>query len=138
VMVDELDYLCAVFARRQPLAKRAGFRMLLPIVKPLIAKANGLDPDNVARALARVQQALDETARMTAATGQVVGDRFGVADLTVAALLAPLAELTHPDMARPPSVPERMAAFYARFAAHPAIAWVRAQYATHRPAPCAI
>jgi len=136
VMIDELDYLCATFARKQPLVKRTGYRALLPVVKPLIAKANGLDPDNVARALARVAQALDETARMVEATGQVVGERFSVADLTVAALLAPLAELEHPDMARPPSVPERMAAFYTGYATHPAIAWVRAQYARHRPASC--
>jgi len=138
VMIDELDYFCAVFARRQPLVKRTAYRALLPLVKPLIAKGGGVEPANVARALARTGQALDETARLVERSAQIVGDAFCVAELTVAALLAPLAELTHPDMARPPSVPERMAVFYAGYAGHPAIAWVRGQYAQHRPASSAL
>ena len=66
--------------------------------------------------------------------GYLVGDSFSVADLTAAALLAPLASVSHPDMARPQPVPKALTEFYARWADHPAIAWVKHQYAAHRPA----
>jgi glutathione S-transferase len=135
VLIHEPDYLCALFTRPQPALKRALYRAAFPLAKPLIAKGNGVTPASVERALARTQEALDETARLVAPRGRVVGDAFCVADLAAAALLAPLADLSHPDMARPHPIPERVAAFYARYAQHPAIDWVREQYARHRPAP---
>lgn len=135
--LEDLDYLCAVLARTHPEAERAAYRAKLPKLAPLIAQVNGVEPESVARASARVREALDETARLVESTGQIVGSAFTVADLAAAALLAPLARLTHPDMAQPASMPEGMAEFHAQFAPHPAIAWVRAQYATRRPAPMA-
>ena len=134
-MIHELDYLCAVFTKGQPAWKRSLYRATLPIVKPLIAKGNAVSADNVPRAFARTDQALDEAARLIGPNGQIVGDVFTLADLTVAALLAPLAELAHPDMLRPQPVPARMQALYARYQKHAAIQWVREQYAKHRPAP---
>ncbi len=133
-LIHELGYLCRVFARGQPPLKRTLYRALLPLVRPLIAKGNAVTPENIPVAFARTQQALDEAVRLVGASGQIVGDTFTVADLTLAALLAPLAEISHPDMARPQPVPARMQALYARFEQHAAIQWVREQYAKHRPA----
>jgi glutathione S-transferase len=67
-----------------------------------------------------------------------VGDRFSVADLACAALLAPLVSPDHPDVRQPEPLPDALAAFLARFASHSGAAWVREQYARHRPAPCAV
>ena len=134
-LVHELGYMCEVFTKGQPALKRTLYRATLPLVKPLIAQANGVNPPNVARAEARTQQALEDAARLIGPSGQIVGEAFSVADLTVAALLAPLAKLAHPDMARPAQVPPRMAELYARYEKHPAIQWVCEQYAKHRPAP---
>ncbi len=134
VLIREPGYLSAVFTRTQPVLKRLFFRASLPLVKSLIARGNGVNPANVERSLARTQQALDETARMIGPSGQIVGNAFSVADLAVASLLAPLVDVAHPDMARPFPVPPRMAEFYARFEKHPAVDWVREQYAKHRPA----
>jgi len=136
VLIHEPGHLCAIFARRQPVLKRALYRAALPLARPMIAKGNGVTPEGVARALARTQQALDETARAIGPSGQLVGDAFSVADLAAAALLAPLLPLAHPDMAPPQPIPDRIAAFYASYATHPAIQWVREQYAKHRPPPC--
>jgi glutathione S-transferase len=135
VFLEEPDYLCAIFTRGQPAWKRASYRVLVPFAKPLMARANGVNTENVPRAFARTERALDDTARAIGTTGQLVGDRFSVADLTAAALLAPLAALSHPDMARPHRVPARAQELYARFDRHPALQWVREQYARHRPAP---
>ncbi len=134
-MVHELGYLCAVFTKGQPALKRALYRATLPLVKPLIAQGNGMNPENIARSEARTLSALEEAARLIGPSGQIVGDAFSLADLTVAALLAPLAKLEHPDMARPAGVPPRMAELYARYEKHAAIQWVCEQYAKHRPAP---
>lgn len=136
-LLHELGHLCALFTRGQPAPKRALYRALLPLVRPVIARGNAVTPENVPRAAARVEEALDEVARAIGPSGQLVGDAFSVADLGAAALLAPLAELAHPDMARPQPVPPRLEALYARYAKHAAIQWVREQYAKHRPAPCA-
>ncbi len=133
ILIDEPDYLCSLFTRGQPRWKQIGYRALLPLVRGLIAKGNGVDPANVARAEARTLRALDETARAVGPSGQLAGTRFSVADLTAAALLAPLAEVSHPDMAKPRPVPERMAALFARFEAHEATQWLHEQYAKHRP-----
>jgi glutathione S-transferase len=136
VLIHEPDHLCATFARRQPVRRRMLYRALLPLARPMIAKGNGVNPAGVEQALARVRQALDDTVRAVGPSGQLVGDRFSVADLAAAALLTPLLPLDHPDVAPPEPLPDRVSAFYARFEAHPAIQWVREQYAKHRPPPC--
>jgi glutathione S-transferase len=138
VLIHELDYLRDVFTKGQPALKRTVYRALLPLVKPLIAQANAVTRENVPRAFARTEQALEEAARLIGASGQIAGDAFSVADLTVAALLSPLSPPAHPDMARPARVPARMQEFYARFEKHAAVQWLHEQYAKHRPPPCAI
>jgi len=137
VMIDELNYLRDVFTKGQPALKRTLYRAALPLVKPLIARANAVTAENVPRALARTERALEEAARLVGPSGQIAGDAFSVADLTVASLLAPLSPPAHPDMARPARVPARMQELYARFESHAALQWLREQYAKHRPASCA-
>jgi glutathione S-transferase len=134
VPLHELDYLCAVFTKGQPGWKRSLYRGLAPLSRPLMARANGVSAENVPRAFERTAQALDETARMIGPSGQIAGDTFSVADLTVASLLSPLAEIAHPDVARPNPVPPRAAELYSRYEGHAALQWVREQYAKHRAA----
>jgi glutathione S-transferase len=137
-LILEPDFLCATFARTQPRWQRALYRAAYPLLKGPIASGNGVNPTNVERSFARTELALDETARMLGPSGQLVGSGFSVADLTVAALLAPLVSLSHPDMARPRPVPARVLELSARFEKHAAVQWVREQYAKHRPASCAV
>jgi glutathione S-transferase len=138
MLVHELDYLCAIFTKGQPGWKRGVYRALLPLVRPAIGKANGVTAENVPLALARTQRALDDAARLVGASGQIAGDAFSVADLTVASLLAPIVRLAHPDMAQPQPLPARADELFARFEKHAAVQWVQQQYAKHRPAPCAL
>lgn len=134
VLVNEGGYLTRMFARDASRPSRALYRASFPIARSMIAKGNGVtDADNVKRAFAITEATLDEVANQVAATGYLCGERFCVADLTAASLLAPLAVLEHQDMARPQPVPDALQAFYARWAGHPALAWVRDQYARHRP-----
>lgn len=84
------------------------------------------------------ERALDFVAREVGPSGYLVGDTFSVADLCCASLLAILVDPPHPDMSHPKPMPARIEAFLARFAPHPAAAWVLEQYARHRPPSCAI
>ncbi|MEM8766891.1 MAG: glutathione S-transferase family protein [Pseudomonadota bacterium] len=133
-LVEEGGYLCQMFAGSKGLPKRVAYRALFPLARGLIAKGNGVtDPETVEGAFAGTRKALDTIAARTAATGYCVGQAFTVADLTVAALFAPIAQVKHLDMKRPEPMPERVQAVIAQFADHPAVAWVQQIYARHRP-----
>jgi glutathione S-transferase len=137
-MIDEADYVCRLFSAPQPAWKRTLYRAAFPLVKPLMARGNGVtDPRGVERAFEATREALDFVAKQVDRTGYLAGDAFSVADLCAAALLAPLVGPGHPDMARPTPVPPRVQEFAARWAGHPAAQWVLAQYERHRPPSCA-
>jgi len=134
VLVDEGSYVCRIFARGQPPLRRWLYRATFPLARGLIAKGNGVvDPANVERAFALTARTLDEVAKQTADSGYLVGDTFTIADLTAAALLAPLGDVDHPEMAKPRPLPDAVARFLARYSDHAAIGWVRTMYARHRP-----
>lgn len=139
VLLEEPDTLCGLFARESGPAARRLYRRAFPLTRPLMARANGVTGAvAVERAFEASVRALDEVAASVGSAGYLAGERFSVGDLTAAALLAPLVFPDHPDMARPAPTPERLERFIARFADHPGAAWVRAQYAKHRPPPCAL
>lgn len=133
-LIDEPDYIVAMFARSASAPKRFLYRATFPLAKRLIAKGNGVtSPARVEAAFEAFEAALAEVEQTVATSGYMVGDEFSVADLTAAALLAPFASLSHVDMARPQPVPERVAALLERYQDRPALAWVRDMYAHHRP-----
>ncbi len=133
VLIEEPSYLCHMFSRTHPLPVRALYRAAFPLARGRIARANGTrDPEGVRRAFERVAEALDLVAKELGAGGQLAGERFGLADLCCAALLAPLVDVEHPDMALPRPLPRRLQALRARYADHPAAGWVREQYSRYR------
>lgn len=125
-------YFARMFAGDKPWLVRTAYRATYPFAKPLIAKGNGADdPDNVARCADTVERMLDEVAAASS-SGYLVGDTFSVADLTAAALIAPVAAVEHVDMARPQPIPDSAQSLIDGFATHPAIQWVQAIYRKHR------
>jgi len=133
VFVEEGSYLCATFSGSKPWLKRTAYRAVFPLAKPMIAKANGVNPENIQRALEVSRNALDEVAAATEATGYLIGDTFSIADLTVASLLMPLANVDHPDTRRLEPIPASMQTFLEQWRSHPGIEWVHEIYARHRP-----
>jgi glutathione S-transferase len=138
ILVRELGYVARLFAHDEPLPKRMAYRTVLPAVRPLIAKANGVTPKNVARSFDEVERALDWVAQSTLQRDALVGDRFSVADLTVAAMLAPIVSLEHPDMQQRPPVPSALTELLSRWQDHAAVRWVQKQYREHRPADAVV
>jgi glutathione S-transferase len=134
VMIHDPGYLCRVFSSHRSRAVQLGYRAMFPIASRMIAKSMGInDPEIVKRAYAATEKALEFVAAEVAPSGYLVGDRFTVADLTCAALLAPGADPDHPQMRRPRPQPARIKEWHARWQDHAAMAWVRARYATDRP-----
>jgi len=134
VFVNELGYVSRLFAGGEPAMKRGIYRAVLPMVRRLMAKVNGADdPANVAKAIETTDRTLDWVAAEVKTRPYLAGERFSVADLTAAALLAPICDVDHPDMRRPQPVPTAFTSLLSRWRGHPALAWVQTQYREHRP-----
>lgn len=133
IFVEEPGFLTKTFAGKKLFLTRLGYRAMLPMVMPIIKKANGADSEeNIQACQTCVDQYLNEIAETVETTGYLVGDAFSVADLTAASLLAPLTRQSHPDMKRPEPVPQTMLSLINAYAMHPAIVWVQRMYQQHR------
>jgi len=135
VMIEEPGYLCGMFSITRSLPVRAGYRAMFQLVRAKMAREMGLtDPQAVEESYAATERALDFVAKEAGAEGFLVGDRFSVADLTAAALLAPACNPPDSIMTQPEPAPEAIVDWRARWADHPGTAWVHARYRDQRPA----
>ena len=133
VMLDEPGYMCAMFSSPQPLPMRWIYRGVFPLAKGKVERAYRVrEDDHVLACREVVDRNLEEIENRVQSTGYLVGDRFTVADLTAASLLAPVADPDHIDMKRPEPQPESVRAFVAPWRGHPACDWVREMYRRHR------
>ena len=132
VLDNKADVLLLWTLDASPLQSRV-LNLAYPLLKRLFRKNGGITTANVAKAKAGIQEGLDFIASRIAAGHQyLVGDGFTAADLTAAALLAPLVcPDQHPVYALP-SYRRGIAPQVAEWQGHPAFAWVRAMYALHR------
>lgn len=133
-LIDEGGYMTGMFSSQRALPVKWFYRFTFPFAKGLIAAGNGVNPENIAQCRQTTAAALDRVAAAVADTGYLVGDSFTAADLTAAALFAPLANPTHPDMKRPEPVPSSVRDIIRSYADHPTISWVNRMYELHRPA----
>lgn len=131
-LIEEPDYLCAMFSRGQTPVKRFVYRRMLPLVKGAMRRKMDIHPEALEEGVALTREAFDFVAEKSAATGYLSGDRFSIADLTAAAILAPSVDVPHPDMKRPEPVVPRVQAYLDQFVDHPGAAWVRTMYQRHR------
>jgi glutathione S-transferase len=124
-------YATRVFcAERSPLA-RAIYRAAFPVIHPIMKRSMGIDAESAALARERTHEALDFVARETKGSDTLVGDHFGIADLTCAALLMPAVDVAR--LGGPASAgTAQESAWRARWAQHPGAAWVREIYRRHR------
>lgn len=131
-LIDEPDYLCAMFAQGQTPAKRFIYRRMLPLVKGIMRSSMDIHPDALEEGNALTLEAFNFVASETRDTGYLVGDSFTIADLTAAAILAPSVLVDYPDMKKPQPVAPSVQAYLDQFADHPGAQWVRLMYERHR------
>jgi glutathione S-transferase len=133
-MLPTPDYVARMFAQDQPASRRALYRAVFPFAKGLIRRANGIDgAEAIAEAERLLAQNMDSLAKLTYKSRYLAGGAFSIADLTAAALLAPLIDPPHPDMQKPRPLPARLAELTAKCQDHPAGRWVLDIYERHRP-----
>lgn len=133
-IIADAAYFTAVFGADHPAYVQALYRLVFPLARPLVRKANGIvNADSVQDGVDAADEAYAFVARRSSATGYLVGERFTVADLAAASHLAMFAEPRHPDTWRPRPVPEALAVRQLRWQAHAGRAWVHRIYQQHRP-----
>jgi glutathione S-transferase len=131
-MIDHTGYAIRVFGRDQPSIKLFFYRRLFPLLRSVIGKANGVNPENIKQSESIATRYLDKIDDAIQTTGYLVGSEFTAADPAAAALLAPLAGLEHSNMKLPEPVVESFKIIVNRYSEHPAIRWVKEQYRQHR------
>jgi glutathione S-transferase len=111
---------------------RRAMRAIFPAFRAFYKFRHGINPASVAAAPVKITAALDRIATELQPSGYLVGDRFTVADLTGAALFAPL--VLPPEYPYPPPgpIPTHLIDFRASVANHPAFQWVSEMYRRHR------
>lgn len=129
--VMSADYALQVFCAEKPALVRAAYRASFPLVSRVMRRSMGIDAASAERGRERTRRALDFVAKEAGDGGYLVGGRFGVADLTCAALLMPAVDVG--DLGGPaPADAAEERAWLARWADHPGAAWVREIYRRHR------
>jgi len=132
-LLKEPAYLCRMLASEKPLFTRLTYRATQPAIRQVMRRMMGIDEGSVATARRTIRAGLDHVAALAGPEGYLAGNRFTVADLSAAALLAPACNPPHPDMEFPQPRPARVDAWLNEWADHPGAAWVRSIYAKHRP-----
>ncbi len=135
-LLHEPGYVCHMFSAERGAVTRALYRAALPLTRFAMKRGMGItDAASIEDGLRGTREGLDFVAKHAGAEGCLVGDRFSVADLTAASLLAPAVGPPDSPMALPEPHPARLREWLERWADHPGAAWVREQYRRHRSAP---
>jgi glutathione S-transferase len=128
-------YMARVFGDGRSRWAQRAYALVLPLAAGAVRKANGIaGPESIDDGLVAIGEGLDFVARESTATGFLVGDRFSIADLTAASVLAVCVDPPDSPMTRPSPMAEPFADLLARYARHPGAEWVRRVYRDHRGA----
>jgi len=139
IALDHPEFWARLFASHVGAPRRAVYRAVVTVRNAQIRHQAGLTaPGAVDDAFAATERALDFVAGTAGADGYLVGERFSIADLAAAALLALTVETEHPDMTWPRPRPAAVDRWHERWSDHPGAAWVRSMYERHRPQSHAI
>lgn len=138
-LLQDGDYVCRMFGEGQSVLKLRLYRAMYPIVRRKVSKAYALDDAAaVETALKTTRDALDFVAKESGSTGHLVGERFSVADLTAAALLALTCDPPDCAMTRPQPMPPALRRWIEDWSDHPGVGWVLRTYREHRSPSAAV
>ncbi len=118
--------------------ERRMFPFVLAPAKLVIRRYLGVDEESARNAVVRVDQEFDVAGELLSdGRRYLVGDRFSAADLTFAALAAPIVAppVYGTPLPQPHDMHDEMAAAVLRWRAHPAGAFALRMFAEERPAP---
>ena len=131
-LLDHPDYAAELFTVGEGPATRARYRSWFPISRAVMRTTMGIDAPRTEESRRQVSAALDRLERELPASGYLVGDRFSVADLTAAALLAPAVLPPEFPYVLPPDMPDSVARYRETLATRRAYGWAAEMYRRHR------
>lgn len=131
-VLPDRELLLSAFAPDLSGGRRLLSRATYPLVRRRIVSEFDLDHQRIEAAWAKLRAAGARLRRELQPSGHIVGDRFTVADLTVAALLAPLVAPEQFPYPQPQRRHPRLAEVRAALTEEGLAEWTRAMYARHR------
>ena len=131
-LIDDKRLMFEILTQGQGAIGRMAFRTSQPVVVRAMKEGMGITERGYERSLERLNTALDRLDGSLGSGGYLVGERFTVADLGVAALLGALVQPPEAPFQFPGEQPEAMKDFLASFEGRPSLDWVREIYRKHR------
>lgn len=131
-LLPHMDYTAAQLTVGWARGTQRLYRLCFPAVRAIMVMDMRINAAGAAAGRAKVDAALDRIQVERQPSGYLVGDRFSVADLTAAALLAPVVmppEFSYP-LLQP--LPEPVEQYRTSFAHHPAFEWATEMFRRHR------
>jgi glutathione S-transferase len=113
-------------------AARFAYRAFFPVTRFLMRTDMRIDASGAELGRAKTLAALDRVEAELGPSGYLVGDAFSVADLTAAALLAPIVTPPEFPYVPPGPLPEPAATFRASVAERRAFRWAEEMFRRHR------
>jgi len=131
-LLPHADYTAAQLAVGWSARTQRVYRMFYPVLRRIMTMDMQIDAAGAEVGRAKIHAALDRIQTERQARDYLVGDRFTVADLTAAGLLAPIVmppEFAYPTLRPLPASAEQ---FRAAFARHPSFEWAADMFRRHR------
>ncbi len=130
------DLAMSLLLRGAPNPGRVVYSLGFPLIRALMRRAMDIDAQSARRAQQRVEQALERLDGELRGRRFLVGDTFSRADLTAAALLAPLCQPPEMEYPWPDPLPGPLQGLRRRYRDETFFRWVLGLYRDHRgPGP---
>lgn len=130
--LSDKAFMQELLSLEQPFVNRKVLAASMPVITRLMRKGMGVNEDGYQKSLARLNTLLTKLDAMIKPSGYLVGDHFTIADLTAAALLAPIVQPQNSFYALPTQSPDAFKAFNESYRQRPFFAWVEEIYRKHR------
>lgn len=133
-LLTEPDYVCGMFSEDRSAFARSIYRSMFPLTRTIMKTSMGIaGPASIDEAHEGTRRGFELVAAEAGPDGYLVGNRFTIADLTAASLLAPAVMPPSSPMALPEPKPQRLQTWLEQWANHPGAQWVLERYRRDRP-----
>jgi glutathione S-transferase len=130
--IDDTGACCRMATAGASRPARAAFRTLFPLLRPAFRRNMGIDRERLEAARAGLDGIFARLEAEIGPTGYLVGDRFGLADLVAAAIMAAIVRPPEFSYPLPEPLPEPLVALRESLAGRRGYQWVMETYARHR------